>query len=405
MNIIQASVNIVLSCDKIFSNLLKNKNLLEEFVKQYVSIKELSYVIHEDTQKALKYIETSKDTSAIIEQQSEISRYLTIDDLTSQIAVSCGEFIKTRCRNQIVFLFKEQDIYKMFSTKDKEFMQLLFEKLDLEYKRTILNEGSLKSLLSKAQNEEEDLLEEVIYSIFSEKIIKYLEYPEEIIELLTSMSEAMKYDLKLDTKKYYNSILSYFYTWKSIMSKIENGFKLYTTEKNLVTTIDSYKTLLKFIVNYLEKNNKIYEMFLLLTVSLIHLIDEGKSLEDKSSNYSLDKFDESSLTDALDSNTFQFLLSVLYKFVKIFPSLVRFYYEETKTKLKNTFKSLNTNIILPNLLSDLEERVQANKELLAKNQIRIRDTKSMNYLEFDFNANEEIKFVIEIRIPPIFPLK
>jgi len=402
---LQESINIVLSSEMIFKNLLKNKILLEEFVKKYVALKELSYEINKDSQKMLKKIADSNDSNQLTHHKNEISKYLNIIELNSQISVSCGNFIKTRCRNQIVHLFKEQDVYKMFLTKDKEFLQLLNEKLDFEYKKTILNEDNLKNLIKKAQNEDEDLLEEVVYSIFSEKIIRYLEYPEEIIEFLTAMNEAMKYDLKVDSKKYFVSILSYFYTWKSIISKIENGFKLYTTEKNLVETIDSYKTLLKFIVNYLERNTKIYEMFLLLTVSLIHLIDEEKSLEDKSYSYHLDKFEDSLLTDSLDMNSFQFLLSVLYKFVKIFPSLVKYYYEETKTKLKNTFKSLNTNIIVPKMLSDLRERIESNSVLLAKYQIKIRDTKSMNYLEFDFNANDEIKFVIEIRIPPIFPLK
>ena len=114
------------------------------------------------------------------------------------------------------------------------------------------------------------------------------------------------------------------------MSKIVNGFKLYTSDKGHITIIENYKTLLKFIINYLERESKLYEMFLLIVVSLLHLIDEQEYEKNYNNNdeiinnekenlNSLDNFDEKTLTNDFDNNTYKFLLSILFRFVKIFP--------------------------------------------------------------------------------------
>ncbi len=58
-----------------------------------------------------------------------------------------------------------------------------------------------------------------------------------------------------------------------------------------------------------------------------------------------------------------FILSILFKFVKIFPSLVKYYYVESKNKLKNIFKN---TLILPKLLVDLRKRIKSNEKLLAE---------------------------------------
>ena len=58
----------------------------------------------------------------------------------------------------------------------------------------------------------------------------------------------MEIILQNKDKKKYNHI------WKCLMSKLENGFKLYTTNENDANLIKNYKTLLKFVINYLERN-------------------------------------------------------------------------------------------------------------------------------------------------------
>ena len=115
--------------------------------------------------------------------------------------------------------------------------------------------------------------------------------------------------------------------------KIEYGFKLFTTDKSKTELIENYKTLLRFVISYLEKNSLLYDMFLLILVSLIHLIDQQDYENDidnsDPSNNDFQNFDENNLTNEFDHNTYIFLLSILYKFVKIFPSLIQYYYDES----------------------------------------------------------------------------
>jgi hypothetical protein len=361
---IQNTINIIISNDIIFFNLVENNPLLERFIKKYISLKENSFEISDQATKQLRHIETEM-TSLHSENLITISTNLTTTELSERISVGCANFMKYRCKEQIVHLFKEVDIYKMFLTKDKEFLQNLYQQVSASYKKTILDPENLQGLLNKAQNEEEDYMEEVVYSIFSKQIINYLECPEEIVEYLTTMNDALKYDFKIERKELYNNLFSYFYLWKAIMSKIENGFKLYTSDKQHVKMIDNYKILLKFIVDYLEKNNRLYEMFLLISISLVHIIDDEKMLEgDRSIPEDLDKFDDSLLSDSFDRNSFNFILSVFYKFVKIFPTLVKYYYDEKKSKLKNTIKRLITQVALPKMLTDIKNTMSANTVMI-----------------------------------------
>jgi hypothetical protein len=39
-----------------------------------------------------------------------------------------------------------------------------------------------------------------------------------------------------------------------------------------------------------------------------------------------------------------------------------------------------------------------------KASIFVKDNRSLQCIEFEYKMNEEIKFFIEIRIPPLFPL-
>jgi hypothetical protein len=349
ISILQETINTLLSNNTIFNSLVKDRTSLELFIKKYINMKENCYEIANKTSKELKH---SEDITLI-------AKCLSINELSDRISVNCANFMKYRCKDKIIYLFKEVDIFKMFLTKDREFLKILYEQLSANYQLTILNTENLSSLLSKVQNEEIDYSDEVIYSIFSKQVISYLECPEELIEFLGTMNDALKYDFNIERKDFYNSLFSYFYLWKAIMAKIENGFKLYTTDKQHVGTIDNYKILLKFIVSYLEKNNRLYEMFLLLSISLIHLIDDEKILDsDRTIMDNIDQLEEDTTSDKF---MFHFLLNVFYKFVKIFPTLVKYYYDETKSKLKNTIKYLISHIILPKMLQDLMERLNNNQ--------------------------------------------
>jgi hypothetical protein len=144
-------------------------------------------------------------------------------------------------------------------------------------------------------------------------------------------------------------------------------------------------------------------MFLLIVVSLLHLINNDDISE--TSNLNFDNFDEKLLTDHLDTNTYQFLLNMLFKFVKIFPSLVKEYYNSKTNKLKNNFKNLICTYILPKLLVEFKEKVKSSESVLNKNGIYLAETMSSNYIELRVTSIEEIKIVLCINIPPIFPLK
>ncbi len=190
------------------------------------------------------------------------------------------------------------------------------------------------------------------------------------------------------------------------MSKLENGFKLYTTNEKDADLIKNYKTLLRFTINFLERNSKIYEMFFLIVITLIHInqnTDDENIDDDEETNFV--NFNEDNLGEDFDKNTYLFILSILYKFYKIFPSLVKFYYYESKNKMKSIFKSLTSSLLLPKMLVDLHERIKSNEKILKENDITIGQLISLKYFNFEITLMEEIKLEIEVKVPSNFPLK
>ena len=387
--------------NNLFSHLAPSTKLLTSFMKSYIIFKEyFNY-----NKSILNNIITEYKKYDI----NKILYYINNIYIFSLCEESLTNLIIEKCSSQLIYLFPESEIYLLLQSNNRKFLKKTTDSLNEVYKTKILCQENIESLLKKAQDEEKDYLEDVVYEIFNKETIKYLENPKEIIELLMSCNEGLRYDLLPSKNEYYNSIFPYFYIWKNIMNKIENGFKLYTTNQSHVTLIENYKTLLKFVINYFERNSKLYEMFLLIVVSLIHLIDQQdyeNNIDDSDiNNNNFEDFDENNLTNNFDHNTYMFLLSILFKFVKIFPSLVKFYYDESKNKLKNVFKNLICTLILPKLLVDLRKGIKSNEKLLAENKITLGDFISLNYLEFKVELNEEIKFYVEVKIPPIFPLK
>ena len=407
-----------LSNDNLFKLLTPSAELLSSFMKKYISFKDIFIQLRNESNASLKTISESESTDELplLHDNLKISQEIEKISICSKCEDIISNLIVHRCSEQLVYLFPENEIFKLLLTNNRQFLRTVSASLNDIYKTQILNQEKIQSLLAKAQDENEDYLEDVIYEIFSKEAIDYLKNPKEIIDFLTTINEGMRYDLLPTKNKFYESIFPYFYIWKCIMSKIVNGFKLYTSDKGHITIIENYKTLLKFIINYLERESKLYEMFLLIVVSLLHLIDEQEYEKNYNNNdeiinnekenlNSLDNFDEKTLTNDFDNNTYKFLLSILFRFVKIFPSLVKFYYDESKNKRKSIFKNLICSMILPKLLQDLRERIKNNEKILNDNQIYLKDFISNHYLEFYFSPIEEIKFSIEIKIPPIFPLK
>ena len=387
--------------NNLFSHLAPSTKLLTSFMKSYIIFKEyFNY-----NKSILNNIITEYKKYDI----NKILYYINNIYIFSLCEESLTNLIIEKCSSQLIYLFPESEIYLLLQSNNRKFLKKTTDSLNEVYKTKILCQENIESLLKKAQDEEKDYLEDVVYEIFNKETIKYLENPKEIIELLMSCNEGLRYDLLPSKNEYYNSIFPYFYIWKNIMNKIENGFKLYTSNQSHVTLIENYKTLLKFVINYFERNSKLYEMFLLIVVSLIHLIDQQdyeNNIDDSDiNNNNFEDFDENNLTNSFDHNTYMFILSILFKFVKIFPSLVKFYYDESKNKLKNVFKNLICTLILPKLLVDLRKGIKSNEKLLAENKITLGNFISLNYLEFKVELNEEIKFYVEVKIPPIFPLK
>jgi hypothetical protein len=144
------------------------------------------------------------------------------------------------------------------------------------------------------------------------------------------------------------------------MSKIENGFKLFTTDKKFVKSIDDYKTILRMLVSYLERNGKIYEMFLLISMTLIHLDENYVDNFLTGSSEVLEKIDnvnETQFTNLYDENTFYFILNVLYKFVKIFPSHVKYWFDKAHKKLHSTFNKIVKNIINQKIMVEIKDKL------------------------------------------------
>ena len=400
-NYIENFIYYIFSNDEIFNNLKKSSKFLSSFITLYISFKEninLNKAYFND------YLSRAKDINP-----NETKNIITMINLLNECEINLTNLLISRCSSQLVYLFPEKEIFNLLQTNNRHFLKTVTDNLAEVYKTQILSAENVKNLLNKAQDEEEDYLTEVIYSIFGKETIKYLEDPKDIIKTLVSINEGMKYDLLPNKNNFVSSIYPYFYIWKAIMMKIEYGFKLYTTDKSKTELIENYKTLLKFILSYLEKNSLLYEMFLLILVSLVHLIDQQDYENDIDNsdpiNNDFQNFDENQLTNEFDHNTYVFLLSILYKFVKIFPSLIKYYYDESQNKLRYMFKNLIFNQILPKLIVDIRNNIISNQKILLDNGIILNETILRNVLEFNYQLNDEIALTISVKIPPIFPFK
>ena len=400
-NYIEKFIYYIFLNDEIFNNLKKSPKFLSAFIILYISFKEslkLNKAYYND------YLSKSQKLDPI-----ETKNILIMIKLLNECEINLTNLLISRCSSQLVYLFPEKEIFNLLQTNNRKFLKTVTDNLASVYKTQILSVENVKTLLNKAQDEEEDYLQDVIYSIFGKETIKYLEDPKDIIKTLRSINEGMKYDLIPNKNNFVSSIYPYFYIWKAIMMKIEYGFKLYTTDKSKVEVIENYKTLLRFITSYLEKNSLLYEMFLLILVSLVHLIDQQDYENDIDNsdpiNNDFQHFDESQLTNEFDHNTYIFLLSILYKFVKIFPSLIKYYYDESQNKLKFMFKNLIFTQILPKLLLDVRSSISSNAKILLDNGIILNETILKNVFEFNYQLNDEIALTISVKIPPIFPLK
>ena len=391
----------IFSNDEIFSNLKKSPKFLSSFITLYINYKEnfkLGKIYFND------FLTKTKSITPL-----ETKNILIFQKVLNDCEINLTNLLISRCSSQLVYLFPEKEIFNLLQTNNIKFLKTVTDKLGEVYKTQILSAENVKTLLNKAQDEEVDYLNDVVYSIFGKETIKYLEDPKDIIKTLVSINEGMKYDLLPNKNNFVNSIYPYFYIWKTIMMKIEYGFKLYTTDKSKTELIENYKTLLRFVISYLEKNSLLYDMFLLILVSLIHLIDQQDYENDIDNtdpiNNDFQNFDENNLTNEFDHNTYIFLLSILYKFVKIFPSLIKYYYDESQNKLRYMFKNLIFSQILPKLITDIRQNIVSNSKKLLDNGIMLNDTVLKNIFEFSYQLNDEIALIISIRIPPIFPLK
>lgn len=389
----------ILSIESIFRNFVSNPKLLESTVSSFIETSDLN--------SSLETIKKNSTTTI----QSIVTR------VTDSITNNSILLLKLpKIQNKLIFLFKEKALFSLFLSKDLQFVSILNNKLESTYKTTILEQESLDHNLKLLQDESSDIdyLEPVVHSIFSKEILEFLKFPTEMFNYLQHSQDQFKYDIKSERKEFYNCLYSYYYTWKTIMAKIENGFKLYTTNKSFVETVDKHKTLLKFIVDYLQKNSHLYEIFLLQTVSFLQLL-ESKYSEQDSTTFdihdapsvieAMENFNEKDLKFEFNEQIYVFVLSVLYKFLKIFPSLVRFWYDMLKGKLKTTFRQIIFRILLPQLTKELRSTFNNNRKVLTDKGFKLYDEVQNNYFELDLSLNDEIKFSVQIKISPSFPLK
>ncbi len=360
--IVQETMNEILNCEVIFKSFTQNSKLLTLFVKEYSHLVLDLNKILEECQKKLNSTVNFKDN------YQEINKMIITQNIISSITNNFSNFIINRCSNQLIKIFPESELYRLTLIKDKRLLNLLYEKLNKEYTKTILEESKIPEILKKMQQAEEndEDIDHIAHTIFSKEIIQFLEFPNEIIDYLSNMHEGMKLEIKDQTQNTYlnPTIYSYFYVWKIIMSKIENGFKLFTTDKKFVKNIDDYKTILRMLVSYFERNSKIYEMFLLISMTLVHLdevyVDEfltGSSEVVKK----IDEYDETLFNNLYDENTFYFILNALYKFVKIFPSHVKYWFEKAHKKLHNTFNKIVKNIINQKMMIEIKDKLSQYK--------------------------------------------
>ena len=383
LSIVQSVIVNLLSRNLIFSQLTSTPTLLESFITEYIKNDKVS-------------------NSDIITQANK-----------EEVSINTTSLLQLpKLKNKIVLLFKEENLYEQLLSSDTQFLNTLSHELEESYKKTILNTDLLDKQLKVLQAEETEFEEmnTLIEKIFSSKVMSFIKFPDELFNFIQNSSDQLKYDIKSEKKSFYSSLYSYFFTWRTIMSKIEYGFKLYTTNKSYVDTIDKYKTLLKFIIDYFQRNSHFYEMFLLSSLSLLQLIENNLNIDlhdstDRIIKGMKDPNNDSKLKYEINEELFIFIATALFKFVKIFPSLVRFWSETLQGKLKFTFKNLIYKLILPQMTEELRQIFNNNKAVLAEKGIKIKDYSIDNsFFEFDLVLNEEIRFNVQVKIPLYFPL-
>ncbi len=69
------------------------------------------------------------------------------------------------------------------------------------------------------------------------------------------------------------------------------------------------------------------------------------------------------------------------------------------------FKNLIFSQILPKLITDIRKNIKSNEKILLDNGIILKEAVVKNIFEFSYQLNDEIVLMINIKIPPIFPLK
>jgi len=359
------SITILLKNDTFFKSFVKNLDLLEVFLKKFLNIKDLCAETSKKLANGFKQMQSS-DIKILEYNLNFIQDSLALSELTDKLVYKASDALKNKFKHYLIYIFSEAELYKHLMVKDIESIQSVSFEMEELYKKSIFEQSKVKGFLERIQDEENDYLEDVMLEIYSKDAIKYLEYPEEVIDMLSNVNEAVQNDFKISTKDFYSCVFPYFYLWKTIMSKIEYGFKLFTSDKKYVEDLDNYKMLLKFNINYFERNTKLYNTFCLVVVSLLHILDEDRHLIEKKGNMlNFENFDENellSLGDKMDNKVlFEFILNVLYKFVKIFPSLVKYYYDQLQGRLKSVFRSLITNMILPKMLTHLKTKIDSNR--------------------------------------------
>jgi len=362
------SITIILNNKTFSKSFVKNLALLEIFLRKLFKIKDLCILINNKLSNNLKAIQNS-DTKIFEYNLDNILDSISLNELTEQIISLTSKSIKNKFDNYLIYMFDESELFKQIMEKDIESIQRVSFAMENFYGKSIFEQKKVNRYLKRIQDEDNDYLEDVMLEIYSKDSIKYLEYPEEVIDMLSTINEAAQNDFKISNKSFYNCIFPYFYLWKTIISKIEYGFKLFTADKKYVEELDNYKMLLKFNINYFERNTKLYNTFCLVVVSLLHILDEDRHLIEKKGNIlNFENFDENELLkleDKFDNRIlFEFILNILYKFVKIFPSLVKFYYDQLQGKLKSVFRSLITNMILPKMLTHLKSKIDSNKVII-----------------------------------------
>lgn len=359
------SITIILKNNTFFKSFVKNLDLLEIFLKKFLNIKDLCTEINKKLSNNYKSKQNS-ETKILDYNINFILDSIALNELTDKLIFLASDALKNKFKHYLIYVFGEAELYKHLMVKDIQSIQSVSFEMEEFYKKSIFEQSKINGFLKRIQDEDNDYLEDVMHEIYSKEAIKYLEYPEEVIDMLSNINEAVQNDFKISTKDFYNCIFPYFYLWKTIMSKIEYGFKLFTSDKKYVEDLDNYKMLLKFNINYFERNTKLYNTFCLVVVSLLHILDEDRHLIEKKGNLlNFENFDEAellSLGDKMDNKIlFEFILNLLYKFVKIFPSLVKYYYDQLQGRLKSVFRSLITNMILPKMLTHLKTRIDSFK--------------------------------------------